>query len=164
SPRCGPCTAFFPSWSWGWSSSVSRCSTRRAGERPGETPVIRAEVSRSTEPRDRSAVSARTLREIRRHVLLYAGLLPFVAIATFPIVWMAITAFKEEADLYRMDQFPLWFHLPPTLKNFRILFSLTYFGSQLVNTILLAVSVVLITLVTALPAGYVLARLRLPAA
>jgi len=77
---------------------------------------------------------------------------------------MAITAFKEEADLYRMDQFPLWFHLPPTLKNFRILFSLTYFGSQLTNTILLAVCVVLITLITALPAGYVLARLRLPAA
>jgi len=107
-------------------------------------------------------MNPRTLREIRRHLLIYAGLAPFVLIALFPIVWMAITAFKEEADLYRMDQFPFWFHLPPTLKNFKILFDLTYFGLQLVNSALLAGCVVLITLVTALPAGYVLARLRLP--
>ena len=36
-------------------------------------------------------------------------------IALFPIYWMAITAFKQDADLYRMDQVPFWFHLPPTL-------------------------------------------------
>src|SRR5262249_3967436 len=77
---------------------------------------------------------------------------------------MAITAFKEEADLYRTDQMPLWCHLPPTLKNFRILFTHTYFGSQLLNTVLLAACVVLITVVTAVPAGYVLTRLRLPGA
>ena len=75
---------------------------------------------------------------------------------------MAITAFKEEGDLYRTDQSPLWFHLPPTLKNFKLLFAHTYFGTWLVNTMLLAAIVVLITLVTAIPAGYALARLRLP--
>ena len=74
---------------------------------------------------------------------------------------MAITAFKDEADLYRKDQFPLWFHLPPTLKNFRILFAQTPFGTLLVNTVFLAVCVVLITLATVVPAGYVLTRLRL---
>ena len=84
-----------------------------------------------------------------------------MVIALFPVFWMAITAFKEDADLYRMDQVPFWFHLPPTLKNFRILFSHTYFGTWLVNTVLLSACVVLITVVTAVPAGYVLARLRL---
>ncbi len=107
---------------------------------------------------------SRTLREIGRHLLIYAGLAPFVVIAVFPVVWMAITAVKEEADLYRMDQFPLWFHLPPTLKNFRILFDQTYFGTLLVNTLLLSVCVVLVTVVTAVPAGYVLTRLRLKGA
>jgi multiple sugar transport system permease protein len=77
---------------------------------------------------------------------------------------MAITAFKQEADLYRMDQIPFWFHLPPTLANFELLFFRTHFGLQLVNTALLAACVVSITLVTAAPAGYVLARLRLPGA
>jgi multiple sugar transport system permease protein len=85
-----------------------------------------------------------------------------VVAALFPVIWMAITAFKEEADLYRTDQSPLWFHLPPTLKNFKLLFEHTYFGTWLVNTVLLAALVVLITLVTAIPAGYALARLRLP--
>src|SRR5206468_2589248 len=61
------------------------------------------------------------------------------------------------------DQFPLWFHLPPTLKNFRYLFEHTYFGTWLINTVLLAVLVVLITVVAAVPAGYALARLKLPA-
>ena len=111
-------------------------------------------------PGDRNAYS-RTLREIGRHLLIYAGLTPFVVFAVFPVVWMAITAFKEDADLYRMDQVPFLFHLPPTLKNFRLLFSHTYFGAWLVNTMLLSLGVVLITLVTAVPAGYVLTRLRL---
>ncbi len=84
-----------------------------------------------------------------------------MVIALFPVFWMTITAFKEDADLYRMGQVPFWFHLPPTLKNFRILFSHTYFGTWLVNTVLLSACVVLITVVTAVPAGYVLARLRL---
>ena len=109
-------------------------------------------------------LSSRRRREIRRHVAIYAGLAPFIVIAVFPIAWMAITAFKEEADLYRTDQFPFWFHLAPTLENFKILFFKTYFGPQLVNTALLVACVVLITLVTAVPAGYVLTRLRLPGA
>ena len=77
---------------------------------------------------------------------------------------MVITAFKEEADLYRMgaDQVPFWFHLPPTLKNFEILFYHSSFPSSLLNTVLLSVLVILITIVTAVPAGYALARLRLP--
>ena len=109
-------------------------------------------------------MSPSSLRQLRRHALIYAGLAPFVVIAVFPVYWMAITAFKQDADLYRMDQVPFWFHLPPTLRHFELLINQTYFVSQLVNTLLLAVSVVTITLVTAIPAGYALARLRLPMA
>jgi ABC-type glycerol-3-phosphate transport system permease component len=87
-------------------------------------------------------MSRGTSRQLRRHVAIYAGLAPFVVIAVFPVVWMAITAFKEEADLYRMDQVPFWFHLPPTLKNFEFLFMKTHFGSQVANSPLLAVCVV----------------------
>jgi multiple sugar transport system permease protein len=114
----------------------------------------------------RRALRPKALREIRRHLLIYAGLAPFIVITTGPIIWMAITAFKEEGVLYRTgtDQVPFWFHQPPTLKNFELLFHHTHFGPQVLNTLLLAASVVLITLVTAVPAGYVLARLRLPAA
>ena len=103
-------------------------------------------------------------KEIRRHLLLYAGMTPFLFIAVFPIYWMAITAFKQEADLYRMGNIPFWFNLPPTLKNFETLFHQTNYGYWIVNTLTISAWVALITLLTAVPAGYALARLRLPGA
>jgi multiple sugar transport system permease protein len=106
----------------------------------------------------------RARRELRRHVLIYAGLIPFLVVALFPVAWMLITAFKDEADLYRMDVIPFWFNLPPTLKNFELLLRSTYFSASLLNSVLLTACVVVTTLVTAVPAGYALARLRLPGA
>ena len=105
-----------------------------------------------------------TLREVRRQGLIYVGLAPFLVIALFPIYWMLITAFKQDADLYRMDVAPLWFHLPPTLEHFTRLFGQTYFTAQLLNTVQLAIYVVALTMLMAVPAGYALARLRLPGA
>ena len=102
-------------------------------------------------------------RHVVRYVGIYAGLTPFVVIALFPIFWMTITAFKHERDLYRMP-FPLWFHLPPTLKHFHLLFTQTWFGTWAVNTAIVSVLVVVVTLVTAVPAAYALSRLRLPGA
>jgi multiple sugar transport system permease protein len=101
-------------------------------------------------------------KEIRRHVWIYGALTPYIVIAVFPIYWMAITAFKQDPDLYRMDQFPLWFHLPPTLKHFSYLFYSTNYGAWIVNTMVIAVWVAVITLLIAVPAGYALARLRIP--
>jgi multiple sugar transport system permease protein len=102
-------------------------------------------------------------RRVLRQAAVYAGLLPFLVVALFPVVWMAITAFKDEQELYRM-LFPLWFHMPPTLKHFRLLFTQTWFGTWVANTIAVSAWVVGITLVTSVPAAYALARLRLPGA
>ena len=109
-------------------------------------------------------MNRRARRELRRHVLIYAGVTPFLVFALFPVAWMLITAFKDEADLYRMDVVPFWFNLPPTLKNFELLLRSTYFSASLLNSVLLTACVVVTTLVTAVPAGYALARLRLPGA
>jgi len=103
-------------------------------------------------------------KAIRRTTLVYLGLTPFLVIAVFPVFWMLITALKQEPDLYRMDVVPFWFHLPPTLKNFEFLFLRTSYGDWIINTLLIAFWVSAITLVTAVPAGYALARLRLPGA
>ena len=107
-------------------------------------------------------MALRARRRRGRLLLIYAGLAPFVVAAVFPIFWMAITAFKEEADFYRMDLVPFWFHSAPTLKNFRILFTHSYFPVWFVNTMLLSICLVTITLLTAVPAAYALSRLRLP--
>ena len=105
----------------------------------------------------------RKQRQVRRHVVIYAALTPFLVVALFPVAWMLITAFKQEGDLYNMSAVPFWFNLPPTLDNFRLLlFKSNYFFPSLLNSLLLTVYVVVITLLTAVPAGYALARLRLP--
>jgi multiple sugar transport system permease protein len=109
-------------------------------------------------------MTPRARRRLWRNVLIYLGLAPFVVAAVFPVYWMAITAFKEEADLYRKDVVPFWFHSAPTLKNFYILFTQSYFAVWFVNTMLLSICLVAITLATAVPAGYALSRLRLPGA
>lgn len=103
-------------------------------------------------------------REVIRQLCIYGGLTPFIIIAAFPVYWMFITAFKRTEDLYRMDVVPIWFNLPPTLEHFNFLFKNTYYGDWIVNTMNISVWVSVITLLTAVPAGYALARLRLPGA
>lgn len=101
-------------------------------------------------------------RRLGRRVLLWAGVIIFVIITTFPIYWMAITAFKTNDDLYNPNNFRLWFNPAPTLDHFNYLFSQTLFLQWLANTYVIAVGVVIITMLTAVPAGYGLARLNLP--
>ena len=118
---------------------------------------------------DRAAMAAAGVRrvqtrELRRQLLVYLGLLPFVIIAVFPVYWMAITAFKSDNDLVNPAVFPFWFHQSPTLEHFTYLFQHTYYGSWLYNTMAIAFWVSVITLAAAVPAGYALARLGLPGA
>ena len=101
-------------------------------------------------------------KEIRRHVLIYLGLVPFLVLAVFPILWMGITAVKQDADLYLQGANPFWFNLPPTWKNFEILFYQTSYKDWMINTMSISFWVSIITLLAAVPAGYALARLRLP--
>jgi len=83
-------------------------------------------------------------------------------IALFPVLWMLVTAFKHERDLYTNPGTPLWFHLPPTLKHFDLLSTQTWFGTWILNTAVVSAAVVAVTVVTAVPAAYAIARLRLP--
>jgi multiple sugar transport system permease protein len=101
-------------------------------------------------------------KELRRHTLIYLGLAPFLVLAVFPILWMAITAIKQDSDLYLVDAIPFWFSQAPTWKNFDFLFHSTSYGDWIVNTMVISFWVSAITLLTAMPAGYALARLRLP--
>jgi multiple sugar transport system permease protein len=90
-----------------------------------------------------------------RWVVIVAAVL-FLA---FPFWWMAVTAFKRTADLYDVGNDPFLFHLPPTLDHLRLLLGQTPYLRWLLNTALVGVAVVAITLLLALPAAYALARL-----
>lgn len=86
-------------------------------------------------------------------------LLTFSALLAFPFVWMAITSFKRDSDLYNVANNPFLLNEPPTFEHLRLLFQETLFPRWLWNTVFAGSMVVAITLVLGVPAAYALARL-----
>jgi multiple sugar transport system permease protein len=87
--------------------------------------------------------------------LALAGLLLF---ALGPLYWIAVTAFKSEAQIVIHDQ-DLW-PAPWTLQQFGDLFTTKPFGRWYLNTVLVSAASTAVALVLAALAGYALARLR----
>ena len=115
----------------------------------------------------RPAHSARRpLLTARQRDMLWRGLAmaAYTVVTAFPFYWMLVTVFKTNADLYTPANNPLWFNQPPTLTHIQYLLQQTRFVTWMVNSLVIGVAVVVITLAVAVPAGYALARLRLPGA
>jgi len=89
---------------------------------------------------------------------LYGVLALFALFAAFPFFWMVITSFKRAHDLYTLENNPFLFNEPPTMEHLHRLFFDTLFVKYLVNTVVVGIAVVAITLVVAVPAAYSLAR------
>src|SRR5213082_3170167 len=83
----------------------------------------------------------------------------FTVLLAFPFYWMVITSFKQNVDLYTMENNPFVFNAKPTLDHLKFLFTETRFVRWLANTTFVGIVVVVITLVLAVPAAYSLARL-----
>ena len=84
---------------------------------------------------------------------------PFALVLAFPFYVMVITAFKNGTEFYDATATPYWFKHGPTWDNARYLFHNTPYTDWLRNTAIIGLSVVAITLLLAVPAGYALARL-----
>ena len=101
----------------------------------------------------------RPLASVVTEGAFYSAVVFFVVLAAFPFYWMLITAFKTNSDLYDLSSIPFWFNDPPTLEHIRYLFEETLFARWLLNSLIIGVCVVAITLATSLPAAYALARM-----
>jgi multiple sugar transport system permease protein len=101
----------------------------------------------------------RAIAKVVKEIPFYGAVAFFVILSTFPFYWMVITSFKTNGDLYNLKNIPFWFNDPPTLEHFQYLFRETLFTTWLLNSLIIGVCVVVITLVTALPAAYSLARM-----
>jgi multiple sugar transport system permease protein len=95
---------------------------------------------------------------------------PFAIVLAFPFYWALTTMFKRDLDLYNAQSIPytyndgaghahwdFWNYM--TFHHVTFLFKHTEYPTWLVNTAIVGVAVVAITLVLSLPAGYALARL-----
>jgi len=113
----------------------------------------------------RTSLGLLNLRRTQRGTLMRGlALALYTLVTVFPFYWMTITVFKQNGDLYSETNNPLWFNAPPTLDNVIYLLQQTRFLTWMANSLIIGIGVVVITLLTAVPAGYALARLRLPGA
>lgn len=101
----------------------------------------------------------RIIALVTGRTLFWLAIAFFVIVCAFPFYWMLIVSLKENSDLYNVANIPFWFTEQPTLEHFRYLFEQTLFGRWLLNSFIIGVCVTAITLVTAVPAGYSLARM-----
>ena len=99
------------------------------------------------------------VRRVAGRGVLYAAAIAFALFAALPFAWMILTVFKQNTDLYNPNLNPFLYNDPPTLANIQLLFERTQYASFVRNTLIVAVLVVLITLIGAVPAAYSLSRL-----
>lgn len=90
---------------------------------------------------------------------LWTVIMIFAAFAASPFLCMIVMTFKDSADLYRKANNPFVYNLPPTLEHIQLLFNDTPYLTFVLNSFLVGVAVVIVTLLLAVPAAYALARL-----
>ena len=117
--------------------------------------VTAAPAAAATRPARRG-----TWRRARKRMLLYVALLFYFAIACFPLYWMVMATLKNDYDLIDPTVSPFWFKRPLGLNHFQYLFQSTNFLTWALNTAIVAVCVLAITMLLCIPAGYALARLN----
>ncbi|HEX2031594.1 MAG TPA: carbohydrate ABC transporter permease [Actinomycetota bacterium] len=129
-------------------------------ERPPEPAAERAHPVT-----DSAAVERQRRRVVRRGVIgrvaLYLGAIVAALFAAAPFLWGTVTAFKQDQDLYNVQNNPFAFNLPPTTEHVSFLFTDTDFTAFAWNSLWVGLLVVGITLLVSLPAAYTLARLHM---
>jgi multiple sugar transport system permease protein len=96
----------------------------------------------------------------RRVVMLYVPLACFVIILLFPFYWMAVTAFKPNAELYDFQKYNPFLIGSPTLEHIRHLLFDTAYPRWLLTTMTVAVAATFLSLLSSTLAAYAIQRLR----
>lgn len=90
---------------------------------------------------------------------LYGTLTMFILFSATPFYIMLITMFKRSHDLFNPENNPFIFNEPATLDHLKLLFTQTLFPTFLLNTLLVGIAVVVITVILSVPAAFSLARM-----
>ncbi len=137
------------------SASVSPAAPRGARSKTAAGPTLAAsKVEQQT--------GLRRLPARRRWGLglTYATLILWIVVSLAPVVWAVLQSFKKPPDIFAIP--PKWL-FSPTLENFRNLFSQTgsAFLRYLLDSLVVTIGTVVVTLAVSLPAAYALAFLPL---
>lgn len=88
----------------------------------------------------------------------YVALIAYLVFLAFPLLWLLSTALKTPPEIARIE--PTIIPENPTLENFRVAFEQQPIARALLNTVVVAGTSALITVVLSIPAAYVMARYR----
>jgi multiple sugar transport system permease protein len=95
-----------------------------------------------------------------RSVILMGTATVLLAVWTIPVLWAALTSFKDEKEVLA---YPPTIVFDATVKNFReVLTGPTNIVPNLTASLIIAVATTILTIVIAVPAAYAFARLKLP--
>jgi multiple sugar transport system permease protein len=102
-----------------------------------------------------------SIRQERRWALIgaYAALAVFVVFFLTPPLYMLVTSLKSSAEIADLGGNP-WIVRQPTLENYRDLLSQGNYVTHFVNSVIVTVSVVAITMVISTFAAFALSRMR----
>ena len=96
----------------------------------------------------------------KRLVQLYLPLGIIMLILLFPFYWMALTAIKPDQQLLDMETVSPFWTTAPTLKHIEKLLFETHYPQWLWNTMFVAISATVISIVASVLAAYAIVRLR----
>lgn len=96
-------------------------------------------------------------RSLPLSLLLYGGLACWLVLASLPVVWTAIISFRQYVDAFSS---PVKWTAPFTLENYTRLWIDQAFYRNFLNTALVTVCTVLVSLTVGCLAGYALSRYR----
>lgn len=90
------------------------------------------------------------------HVLFYLLVVVIVVVAVFPFYYAILTSFKEGTGIFTITYWPTEI----TFKNYFAVVKDKYFLTSIVNSVVVAVAVVFLSLLMAVTAAYALSRVR----
>ncbi|WP_421726201.1 carbohydrate ABC transporter permease [Bauldia sp.] len=96
----------------------------------------------------------------RRLVTVWLPLTIILFVLLFPFYWMALTSVKPDAELLNLDSASPFWTTSPTLKHYYALLFETAYPRWLWNTMFIAISATILSLVSSVFAAYAIARLR----
>ncbi|KTR03850.1 membrane protein [Aureimonas ureilytica] len=94
--------------------------------------------------------------KLKRSLVCWLILLPFVVAGLFPFAVMIITALKTPDEVLN----PTWWPTRLAFENFVTMWQATNFGPALLNSVIVSVVSTLVALVVSIPAAYALGRFR----
>ncbi len=94
------------------------------------------------------------------HVAASAAIVVALVVTLFPVYWIAGNSFKYDIDIFSVP--PQWYPSNPTLKHYYAAFVERPFLRYALNSLIIAVSTTIVSLVLGTMAGYALARFQYP--